>query len=370
MRSFALLLGIVFGTTAAHAQGTAVVSGVARDEAGAPIREVLVSIDPDSLALRTRTGADGSYRITVPTGRYEVRVVRIGYRPQSQTITVTAPATELDFVLQAVSIRLDTVVVRTTRPGLFGTVVTRGIALLPHESRALRGARIEAVNTPHNVRTGADGRFNMPQLPAGAHGVMISLDGYVTRLVPVSITPDGGLEMTVVLDSLYAEYQRWDEDALRGITGRQHRAISPATFISQHEIDPEAKNLRDGIRYSNSLLSHGVVIRSGLGAPGDTICVYVNGKPRPDVFLQDIDPVDVEALEVYPRHTLIENVGLPLPPFPRGSDCEKLWMVPPAQVGNRGSTQGGSLFPAPRRTMRAAMGNAILTLVVWTRGRR
>lgn len=35
-------------------------------------------IDPDSLSLRTRTDVEGRYRITVPRGRFEVRVVRIG----------------------------------------------------------------------------------------------------------------------------------------------------------------------------------------------------------------------------------------------------------------------------------------------------
>ena len=53
-------------------------SGVVSDENGAPVREVLVVIDPDSLSLRTRTGVDGRYRITVPAGRFEVRVVRMG----------------------------------------------------------------------------------------------------------------------------------------------------------------------------------------------------------------------------------------------------------------------------------------------------
>jgi hypothetical protein len=99
MRAFALLLGVLFTSGALHAQGPAVVSGVVRDENGAPVREVLVVIDPDSLSLRTRTGADGQYRIAVPTGRFEVRVVRIGYKPQSHTIDVTGPTNELNITL-------------------------------------------------------------------------------------------------------------------------------------------------------------------------------------------------------------------------------------------------------------------------------
>ena len=367
LRLFAVIVALALSSAVLQAQGTAVVSGVVRDENGGPIREALVVIDPDSLSLRIRTGADGSYRITVPTGRYEVRIVRIGFKPQSHTLNVTAPSTERNIVLQSIALPLDTVVVSASRPGLYGLVVTRGIALMPHEPRPLPGARIEAVNTPHNSSTGQDGRFNMPQLGGGAHGVMISLEGYVTRLVPISILPDGGAEITVVLDSLYAEYQRIDEDQLRGVLWRTRRAISPAAFIPKHEIDPEAKNLRDGIRYSHSLLSRGTVIRSGSGAAHDTICVYVDGKARPDVFLQDLDPKDIEAMEVYPPNTLEERDRLPL--FQRGTDCENLWMTAPPAPDARGQPRRG-VAAAPRRTPRRGLGNTIMTVIVWTRGRR
>jgi hypothetical protein len=366
-RLLALLVGLGGIAGVLEAQGTAVLSGVVRDENGTPIREALVVVDPDSLSLRMRTGTDGRYRLTTPTGQYEVRVVRIGFRPQSHTITVTAPSTELNIVLQGIALPLDTVVVSASRPGLYGLVVTRGIALLPHAPRPLRGARVEVVNSPHSSSTGQDGRFSMPQLAGGAHGVMVSLDGYATRLVPISILPDGGVEITVVLDSLYADYQRVDEDQLRGITWRVRRAISPAAFIPQHEIDPEAKNLRDGIRYSHSLLSRGTVIRSGSGAAHDTVCVYVDGKARPDVFLQDLDPKDIEALEVYPPNTLEDRDRLPL--FQRGTDCENLWGSAPPAPDARGQPRRNAAA-TPRRTPRRSLGNTIMMVVVWTRGRR
>lgn len=144
-RTLALLLGIIFTSATLYAQGPAVVSGVVRDENNVPVREALIVVDPDSLSLRTRTGSDGSYRITVPSGRYEVRVVRIGFKPQSHTITVSGQPVELNIVLQTIAIPLDTVAVRAARPGLYGVVVTRGISLLPHEPRALRGARTNRI---------------------------------------------------------------------------------------------------------------------------------------------------------------------------------------------------------------------------------
>jgi hypothetical protein len=356
MRAFAVLLGIVVTTGVLQAQGTATVSGVVRDEAGAPVREALVVIDPDSLSLRARTDTAGRFRIAaVPGGRYEVRVVRIGFRPHSRMIDVVGRELDVMIELRSVPIPLDTVAVRASRPGLYGLVATRGISLLPHDPRALRGARVEALNQPHSASTGADGRFSMPQLNAGSYAVVVILDGFATRMVPVTIPVDGGVEITVTLDSLYAEYQRWDDAQLRGISWRVRRATSPAAFVPLHELDLEAKDLRDALRYSHSLLSRGLRITEG--------CIYLNGQPRTELALQDIDPSDVEALEVYVPGTLEDRDRLP--PFPRMTPCEQLWGSPvSAAAGSRGRA-GGS-----QRTPMRTRGNQLTAIVIWTRGRR
>jgi hypothetical protein len=354
MRAFALLLGIVVttGTLPLHAQGPAVVSGVVRDESGAPVREALVVIDPDSLSLRARTDTTGRFRIAgVPTGTYEVRVVRIGFRPHSQMIDVVGRELEIAIELGSAPIPLDTVAVRASRPGLYGLVITRGISLLPHEPHALRGARVEALSQPHTANTGPDGRFSMPQLGAGAYAVLVTLNGYATRMVPVTVPPDGGVDITVTLDSLYADYQRWDEDQKRGISWRVRRATSPAAFVPLHELDLEAKDLRDGLRYSYSLLSRGLRITTG--------CIYLNGQPRTEVALQDIDPKDVEALEVYVPGTL--EVPDRLPPFPTGTPCEALW-------GTSVSATSASRGISARVPIRSR-GNKDTVIVIWTRGR-
>lgn len=367
MRTMALLLGIMLATGVLRAQTTATVSGVVRDEGGAPIREALVVIDPDSLRLRGRTGDDGRFSFAgVPAGHFEVRVVRIGYRPQSRTIDVAGNALQVEFTLTSIPIPLDTVAVRVSRTGLYGRVFTRGIALLPYEPRPLRGARVQAVNEPHSVTTGNDGRFTMP-LAVGSHGVLISLNGYATRLIPVSIAPDGGVEINVVLDSLYAEYQRFDEDQLRGITWRQNRATNPAAFISQHEIDQDAKNLRDAVRYSNSLLSRGVVLRES-EQKHDSVCVYLNGKARTGLQLRDIDPKDVEALEVYPPGTIGDRDRLAI--FPLGTPCENLWGAVTLPPPTRRELSNGDRRRTNRTRTSTSTANTMTTVIVWTRSRR
>ena len=356
MRAVALL-GIVLTSATLHAQGTAVVSGVVRDESGAPIREALVVIDPDSLSLRTRTGVDGRYRIPgVPGGRYEVRAVRIGFRPVTRTIDVTGREVQFDLVMTSVPIPLDTIAVRVSRPGLHGLVVTRGITLLPHDPRPLRDARIEILNEPYSARSGPDGRFSIPQLAIGSHTILVNLDGFASRLVPVTVPPDGGVDITFTIDSLFADYQFRDQDQARGIAARMRRATNPATFVSAHELDPDAPNLKESLRYAHSVLSRGVIVQNAAA------CIYIDGVPRPDLVLQDIPPTDIAGIEVYPANTLqtedriqSRNIGTPC-----GGAEGSLF-----SSGERDRSNARS-----NRTLTRTRGNKALLILIWTTKRR
>jgi hypothetical protein len=336
-----------------EAQGTRTVSGAVRDEVARPLPEALVVIDPDSLSLRTRTDAEGRFRITgVPKGRFEVRVVRIGYRPLSRTIDVAESPVSFDVELQSVPLPLDTVAVRVARLGLYGSVATRGIALLPHEPRPLNGATVEILGAPHRTRTAADGSFSLPQLGEGAHTVLVTLDRYATRMVPVTIPADGGVTVSIVLDSSYAAYQQRDDMQMRLMGIRVRRATNPSTFISPHELDLDAKELRAALRYSPSLLSRGVRVE---GYP----CIFLNGKYSPDIQITDIDPFDVVGIEVYPSGTVPSLDGLVPPQL--GTPCDPLLRLFPNEDVGRGRGQ---------RVLVRARSNDHAVLVVWTRGRR
>lgn len=358
MRSVALLLGVVVSISALplRAQGPAMLSGVVRDERGSPVREALIVVDPDSLSLRTRTGADGTYRVTVPSGNYEVRIVRIGFRPQSQTIVVAGRPVELNIELHSVAIRLDTVAVRVSRPGLHGLVVTRGIELLPHDARPLRGALIEVVNEPYTTKSGADGRFSMPQLPIGSHAILVTIDRYATRLVPVTVPPEGGVDITFTLDSIYADYQFRDSDLIRDMNRRVRRATNPFAFVPAHEIDVEAPDLLHALRYANSVLSRGVILQN------KEVCIFIDAVIQPGLRLYDIPPIDIQGIEVYPENTLQVDYGVV-----RGNTQTPC-----------GSVEAGGLFSGglrdttsfAKRSLVRTRGNSTAIVMIWTTKRR
>lgn len=356
MRTPAVLVGIVLSAGALGAQGTSVVSGVVRDESGVPVSEALIVIDPDSLSLRTRSGADGRYRVTAPTGRYEVRIVRIGYKPQSHTIEISGSGVELNIQLQSVAIPLATIAVRVSRPGLHGVVVTRGIELLQHEPRPLRDATIEVVNEPYRVKSGADGRFSIPELVIGSHTIIVTLDRYATRMVPVTIPPEGGVELTFTLDSLYADYQFREQQIYRDISSRIRQAESPATFVSAHELDPDANELRDALRFSHSVLSRGINLMDTRLRP----VIFLDGRRMPEgMMLQDFTPDDIATfagIEVYPGNTLKDGSSI------RGSGDNVGFLDGSLFVGRGASGRG--------RTPVRDRGNSNMLILIWTTKRR
>lgn len=106
---FALLLAI----SAAHAQGTLNGRVTAR-ETGQPLPESRVTVVGTSLV--GSTDADGKYSVrNVPTGTWVVRVLRVGYQEQKQTVSMTAgqPVTA-DFTLEAAIVKLAEVVTTAT----------------------------------------------------------------------------------------------------------------------------------------------------------------------------------------------------------------------------------------------------------------
>jgi hypothetical protein len=358
MRAVVLLLGVMLVTNALGAQGPTFVSGAVRDETGGPIREALVVVDPDSLSLRTRTGVDGRYRIAVPSGRFEVRIVRIGFRPQSQNVVVSGTDVELNVVMQSVAIPLDTVAVRVARAGLYGLVVTRGINLLPHEPRALAGASVEVIGEPYRTTTGADGRFSIPQLGFGFHSLLITLDRFSPRVIPVTIPEQGGLEFTFTIDSMFARHQFFMADRVRAIKFRQARARSPSTFVSGHELDPNAKSLMEALRYAPSVLSRGVFFQN------QPVCIYVDNIPAGNTRLEDLETTDIEGIEVYPGSSLPSSATIPpgdgtgnpgIPCFVSGQDN------PTPQ------RRGG---PFVRRSEIKNPTNQVILVMIWTNKRR
>jgi hypothetical protein len=349
-----LLAGVVEG------QGpVASVTGTVRDALGNPIRDAVVVIDPDSNSLRTRTTAEGRFRIdSVQSGEHQLLVARIGFRPRRSTINVSANGVDVAVIMETIPVVLDTVAVRVARTGIHGVVTTRGISLLPHEPRPLRGATVEVLDRPYRTTTGRDGTFRIDAIGEGSYSLLVRLDRYQSRIVPVLVPETGGLDVTVVLDSTIADWQRREDYVFRDISRRLREANSPSAFVSAAElVGPDEMTLKDALRVAPSTLSRGLVARD------EITCVYVEGQPKPGMTTADFLANDVHAVEVY---GIFANGGTIAPPVP--------WLL--GTFCGTGTKQGPYWRPSagdgPRgySLSREPIDNIARVVVVWLKRRR
>lgn len=337
-----------------EAQSPASLTGTVRDSTGRPVRDAVVVVDFETAALRTRTDSTGSFRFAaVAVGRHEIQFARLGFRPHRATIDVPSTGLDVTIVLEPIAIPLDTVAVRVSRPGVYGTVSTRGMSLLPHEPRPLRGAIIEVLDSPHRTSTTADGRFSLSAVGEGAWSLLVRLDRYQSRVVGAYVPPDGGVELNIVLDSTIADWQRREDNELREISRRIREANNPSAFVSAAElVGPAGMTLATALRNAPSTLSRGLLVKD------EITCVYIDGVPRPRMTANDIDAGDVHAVEVY---GLDGRGGFQQPShqWPSGTFCGTGFKQgpgwrPPAGEGPRG-------YSAPAREA----DNLARVLVVW-----
>lgn len=127
-----LIAGLVLGgwlVGAGHlAAQQGVVSGVVRDGAGSPVGGVALQVVDRDVAVLTSD--NGSYRLELPPGTYEIRVSRIGFQESVERVEVVAASeTELDIVMELQALELEGVVAsvaaRPTRRQELGTDLVR-----------------------------------------------------------------------------------------------------------------------------------------------------------------------------------------------------------------------------------------------------
>lgn len=351
---------IVWFLLAAGALGaqvpTAIVTGTVRDETGRAVVDALVVLDAETTPLRVRTGAEGRFRLErVAVGGHELQVVRIGFRPHRSRIVVTESGFDVAVSIEHAPMVLDTVAVRVARTGIHGIVTTRGMSLLPHEPRPLRGAIVEILDTPHRTTTSADGRFSVGTLTEGAYSLLVRIDRYQSRVLSFYLPPDGGVDVTVVLDSTIADWQRREDMELREISRRIREATNPSAFVSITELaGTEGMTLKDALRVAPSTLSRGLLLKD------DITCVYIDGDPRPGMTAGDILATDVQAVEVY---GLFAKGGTMVPqrPWLLGTFCG---------TGSRKGPFERPELPPGVRASRLEADNIARVVVVWLKRRR
>jgi carboxypeptidase family protein len=138
---------IVTGSNIAFAQVTASISGRIEDPSGAAIPEAMITVTSlETGAARTATSdAGGAFLVlSLPVGRYEVRVEKTGFKAATQTginlvvgqQAVVTLRLEVGEVQQQVTVTAEAAMVNTTTSSVTGLVGEREVKELPLNGRS------------------------------------------------------------------------------------------------------------------------------------------------------------------------------------------------------------------------------------------
>jgi hypothetical protein len=261
-------------------QGPRTLVGIVTDTSGNAIDSADVLIA--SLRRRTTTSHDGLFKFAdLNPGAYSVSVRRVGYYPQTRTVTVDTAGGSTAFSLVPHITGLPPVVTSAARGGLSGVVGDTAY-------NTLRGAQITVIAGNRRATSDSLGAFYMDLKP-GRYAVSISRPGYTPRLVSVTIPPDSGRRVVVWLTPSAPGFHAREAAAMDGLRERLLRRNPVFSKIYTRE-----DVLRTGMTEATQFATLGAVM------PVDASCqAIVDGNVLDRTPLWIFKAADIEMLEVY-----------------------------------------------------------------------
>ena len=316
------------GVSTLDAQSPASITGIVRDSAGVPLRDVEIILRDAGRA--TRSDERGQFLLgDVAPGAYVVWFRRLGYR----SVEFNWPArvgerTSVEVALQEITRQLDPVVVRAeedktaaARASILGLVIDT-------DGNAIPEAEVQLVGGNGSGTTRANGGFLFRPLATGTYVIRVRKLGYEPGTVTLQLVQGDdrevvirmhplatGLDPTVVTErSGYGRDQvAWDElEHRKRWVSFKSRLLGPEDLrafygtsldyalvrVGLNSPGPSARDVRpkhikeEGTRPANT----------NTVVPGDA-CILINGKDPVRLPLSLYSADDIELLEIYPPGT-------------------------------------------------------------------
>jgi hypothetical protein len=258
------------------------IAGVVRDTFSLAIDGVEITLP--LLQKRAVSDSAGKFRLEgVRPGTYEVRARKIGYAPQIKTVEVDKSGGIAAFELLPRMATLPVAISTASRGGLSGTVGDTGY-------RAIAHARIRILGKADRGETDSLGHFFFP-VAAGRYVVAIQQDGFQEKIVSVTVPPDSGRHMTVLLPP----HQRTVREAwnIPDFDRRLALRTNVGSWVFTHD---ELEKF--GFDWASDAIARGLGMAGASNSLSPGCHATVNGGPGA-VEIAKLTIDDVETVEIY-----------------------------------------------------------------------
>jgi hypothetical protein len=300
------------------AQGA--VSGTVTDAvSGRPLIGAIVTLRLNTGARVTRTDETGAFAFgRVAAGSYTLATQRLGYDPVTRSVEVAGEPVTVAIAMSRIA-QLDTVRVRAARQAIYGVVGTSA------KLEPIRHATIQIIGTGFSrLRVDSTGHFFAEIRTPGVYMVRANASGYASGTVSVTVPPNDGVEVAMLLDTTSGA----DHVLAHAFADFQERVIRQRPMGSAMVGRVELTRYGDG-NLTTAIMRSPSFAKKALRFTSEA-CLFVDGRPRPGVSLQAIDPADVEIVEVYSSG---DASGTLLRAWPKGMACGDTGM--PRASGNK-----------------------------------
>lgn len=284
---------------------TAILTGIVRDSAGGPLRDVEILLTETTRATRT----DGSGRFTlgdVPPGAYRVWFRRLGYTStQYDWAAIAGQRLEVSVAMNQIAKTLDPVVVQAqeekemnARASILGLVIdSSGVPI--------EEAEVQLVGANRSGLTRANGGFLFRPLAIGPYVVRIRKLGFEPSVVKLTLVAGDDREVVVrmrrIATSLDAVvitersgYDSHDEQVWEDLEKRMRWKSFKTPVLGPEDL--RRFYGADLDRVAKQLLL-------GRASTGGDACILLNGKTPMRRPLRIFDTDQIDLLEIYPGGT-------------------------------------------------------------------
>lgn len=277
-----------------------------------------------------RVGDNGVAVFTrVTQGPYSLAMIRVGFRPRTQSIAVGRRDTTIVVLMVALPTEIAKFQVRASTQEVFGI-----IGGLP-DLTAVVGAKVSLSGASRETTTDSAGKFLLKDVKPGQYVIRITAPGFADRMTIIDLPKGKALESSHLLDAS-TKARVLNGIAVHDLETRLAFRGTNSAVVSGDELHKHGGTFSTSLQFSREFALKGLQLNG-------PVCVYLNGRPMPNWPLDGLETDGVAFVEAYgargdPSGSLAQR-------WPKGAGC--------------GST---STLAATRPTTAS-----VKYLVIWTR---